>query len=699
MRDLSGQTFGSYRLESVIGRGGMGEVYRARHLRLTNRLAAVKVLPASLAIESDFLQRFEHEANSAASLDHPAILPVWDYGEHEGQPYLAMPFIPGGSLKEYLEQHGPLSPAEALGLFAPIAEALDYAHSRGIIHRDVKPANILLREDGRPLLADFGIAKAVESGQSQGLTRAGSTIGTPEYMAPEQIEGKAEPRSDLYSLGVVLYQMLTGHVPYEGGTPYEIAYKQMHTPLPPARWLRQDLSPALENVLASALTKDPALRYPSGKAFAAAFREALAGGAGATAIAPGIPQATQRLDVAGGTTPLVPPPPYAAPPPRPPVGAPVPVIVPAGHGAAGYPPQGRGANRAMIGALIVVFLVAVGLLGIYLAFFAIPGPTPTPTINAAGTQAARGTATANAAQQNAANATRTANAGAAAQATQEANAAATATAQQGEQDATATAAANAQNAATATAATNAAATANVVATANAAATANTVATETARVNTAATATVAANATGTANASAAQTATVAARPSATAVPPTATAAPPTQTARPPTQAPAAPTQTPAANWGPALAPLSGGKVYGDPEDRFTFSVPNNWSERESNTSAVAFGSPGTQATVSVNLTDAPGGTDIEALNNALAAQVQEQNGYAAVSLDKVVVDSQPAYRRVYRVTNQGQQVQVVQVYFIKGSTAHILTFATLASDFSQFSRTFDGIAGSYKAGNT
>src|SRR5690349_18273929 len=210
MRDLSGQTFGSYRLEDVIGRGGMGEVYRARHLRLTNRLAAVKVLPASLAIEPDFLQRFEHEANSAASLDHPAILPVWDYGEQDDQPYLAMPYVPGGSLKEYLEQRGPLSPAETLGLIAPIAEALDYAHGRGIIHRDVKPANILLREDGRPLLADFGIAKAVEAGQS-GLTRAGSTIGTPEYMAPEQIEGKSEPRSDLYSLGVVIFQMLTGN--------------------------------------------------------------------------------------------------------------------------------------------------------------------------------------------------------------------------------------------------------------------------------------------------------------------------------------------------------------------------------------------------------------------------------------------------------------------------------------------------------
>src|SRR3954468_12289731 len=223
MRDLSGQTFGSYRLEGLLGRGGMGEVYRARHLRLVNRLAAVKVLPSTLATDPDFLQRFEHEAVSAASLDHPAILPVWDYGEQDGQPSLAMPLVTGGSLKELLERDGPLSLTDAERYLTPIAEALDYAHSRGILHRDVKPANILLREDGRPQLADFGIAKAIESTQTPGLTQAGSGIGTPEYMAPEQIEGRAEKKSDLYSLAMALYQMLSGRVPYDGKTPYEIA--------------------------------------------------------------------------------------------------------------------------------------------------------------------------------------------------------------------------------------------------------------------------------------------------------------------------------------------------------------------------------------------------------------------------------------------------------------------------------------------
>mgnify|MGYP000105992738 CR=1 FL=1 len=306
MPDLSGQTFGSYRLEGILGRGGMGEVYRARHLRLAGRLAAVKVLPASFAAEPDFLRRFEQEANSAAALDHPAILPVWDYGEQDGQPYLAMPLVGGGSLKELLERRGPLSPAEAESFLTPIADALDYAHARGIIHRDVKPANILLRDDGRPQLADFGIAKAIEAGQSPGLTRAGAGIGTPEYMAPEQIEGRAGRKSDLYALGMTLYQMLSGRVPYDGATPYEIAMKQLSMPLPPIRRFRPDLSPAIEGVLNTALAKDPAARFGSGREFADAFRRAIDGTAGPGAAAPPLSlhgQHTTPLVVGPATTP------------------------------------------------------------------------------------------------------------------------------------------------------------------------------------------------------------------------------------------------------------------------------------------------------------------------------------------------------------------------------------------------------------
>jgi hypothetical protein len=352
----------------------------------------------------------------------------------------------------------------------------------------------------------------------------------------------------------------------------------------------------------------------------------------------------------------------------------------------------------MIVALVALIIVAATLLGVYVNFLVNPGATPTPTVNAAATRGAQGTATARANQAVAATGTAAANAGAAAQATLAADTTATAQ-QQGQQNATATANANAQNAGTATANANAAATAavNATGTANVAATANAAATGTVRANTAATATTAANATATANASAAQTATAAVVPTATAVPPTATAVPPTQTSRPPTQTPNPPTQPPAANWGPALPALNGGKGYEDPEGRFSFSVPNNWSERDSGSSQVSFGAPNGQATMAVDLSQASSTTDIEDLNAAFAEEVAKQSGYAAVSLDKVTVNGHQAYRRIYRITSQGQQVQVQIVYFLDNNRAHILTFACRVADFEQFSPTFNGIAGSYKVG--
>jgi len=214
-----------------------------------------------------------------------------------------------------------------------------------------------------------------------------------------------------------------------------------------------------------------------------------------------------------------------------------------------------------------------------------------------------------------------------------------------------------------------------------------------RANNAATATIVANATATSNAAAAQTATVAARPTSTAVPPTATAVPPTQTPRPPTQTPVPPTQPPA-NWGPTLQPLSGGKAYKDADNRFTFSVPNNWSERNAGSSEVSFGSPNGQATLAVDLSNASNTTTIEDLNSAFEEEVKKQSGYAAVSLDKVTISGHNAYRRIYKFTSQGQQVQVEQIYFLDKNRAHVLTFASRVADFAQFAPTFDGIAGSY-----
>ncbi|MDP9375880.1 MAG: serine/threonine protein kinase, partial [Chloroflexota bacterium] len=295
---------GSYRLLERIGKGGMGEVYRAQHLKL-RREAAVKVLPASLAAEQDFLKRFEREAASVASLDHPNILPVWDYGEQGGIPYLVMPYVKGGTLKDRLER-GPLPPAEITPYLTQMAEALDYAHERGIVHRDVKPANMLLDGRGRLYLSDFGVAKALEG--AEGLTRTGVGVGTPEYMAPEQAQGRADPRSDLYALGVILYQMLTGRVPFTGNSTVEVLMRQVQgtMPLMPLRAMGTAVPLAVEAVLQKALAKDPNARFQTGRALVEAFQQALPtrpGSGGATII--GRPGAAETLVVGPGSGPTV----------------------------------------------------------------------------------------------------------------------------------------------------------------------------------------------------------------------------------------------------------------------------------------------------------------------------------------------------------------------------------------------------------
>lgn len=704
MRDLSGQTFGSYRLEGLLGRGGMGEVYRAQHLRLTGRLAAVKVLPASFAAEPDFLRRFDQEANSAASLDHPNILPVWDYGEQDGMPYLAMPLVPAGSLKELLERRGPLAPTEAERYLAPIADALDYAHSRGILHRDVKPANILLREDGRPQLADFGIAKAIEAGQTQGLTQAGGGIGTPEYMAPEQIDGRAEPRSDLYGLGIALYQMLSGELPYDGATPYEVALKQLSAPLPPIRRVHPELSPAIGAVLQRALAKDPAARYPTGRAFADAFHEAIVRPAAAPALVPsaydqrtmplaGVPASASiaRAVVPHPRRPAAYAPPPASIPPAPP-----PLLAPSPTPAARRDASGPLLIAAL---LIAALIVGIGGLIAYTTLFGTP-PPPTATVAVAAppvdptlTAVASGNATTVAGIN--ATATTSAAEGATATANAAANAAAAAAqatalaAEQASATARAAGSATAQAAAAATESANATAIANAV---NATATANAV-----------------NATATASAASAQTATANARASATPVrTPTATAVPPTNTAVPPTAAPtraptvaptAAATRPSAGGWGPTLAPLSGGKRYVDPGKRFSFSVPDSWVQDQSGSGEeAAFAPPDKAANFAVALTQVAASTSLDTYNAAVEQQARSQlTGYTAVRLDKVVIDGHQAYKRVSRGTAQGQNLQVAQLYFLDNGVAQLLTFVTRAENLDRFAATFDGIAGSYTVG--
>ncbi|CAA9548358.1 MAG: hypothetical protein AVDCRST_MAG88-582, partial [uncultured Thermomicrobiales bacterium] len=325
---------GSYRLVERIGKGGMGEVYRARHLKLP-RDAAVKILSPELVDEADFLARFDREAAAIASLDHPNILPVWDYGEAEGIPYLVMPLM-RRSLKDQLA-NGPLPPREVAAYLRQMADALDYAHAQGIVHRDIKPANMLLNERGHLYLSDFGIAKGLSGGQ--GLTRAGMSVGTPEYMAPEQARGQAEPRSDLYALGVVLYQMLTGRVPYGGTSVVEILIKHVQEPPPllPLRNLVPPLPPAVEGVIGRALAKNPGERYGSGRALADAFDAALAAG-GTSRPAPEVPVSGRAGGPAGESTIRgFPPPPGEQAPPQYGQGA--------SHGATVVGPYGGGGNR------------------------------------------------------------------------------------------------------------------------------------------------------------------------------------------------------------------------------------------------------------------------------------------------------------------------------------------------------------------
>ncbi|MFV9506460.1 MAG: WD40 repeat domain-containing serine/threonine protein kinase [Oscillochloridaceae bacterium umkhey_bin13] len=270
MQDLVGHSLDHYQIVARLGEGGMATVYKAQDLRL-ERLVALKVIRADLAAEATFMARFEHEARAMARLDHPNIVRVFSYGQAEGCPYLVMEYLPGGSLSD--RTGSPLDPREALMLLAPVARALAYAHQQQLIHRDVKPANILLNADGQPLLADFGIARLLERGQTPGLTATGFGIGTPEYMAPEQWDGRTEPASDTYALGVVLYELLTGHTPYEADTPAAVLIRQLHEPLPSVRFWAPMLPVEVEQVLLKALARTPTERFSSMDEFATALEQ------------------------------------------------------------------------------------------------------------------------------------------------------------------------------------------------------------------------------------------------------------------------------------------------------------------------------------------------------------------------------------------------------------------------------------------
>jgi serine/threonine-protein kinase len=379
-----------YRLEARIGAGGMAVVFRAVDQRL-GRTVALKVLAPGLAGDGEFRERFVRESRAAATVDHPHIIPVYGAGEADGILFLAMRYVPGGDLRSVLHREGPLPPERAAFLLSPVASALDAAHGAGLVHRDVKPANILVdRSPGRPdhpYLSDFGLAKGAVGGAGSaseaGLTGTGQFLGTADYAAPEQISGGRSPvQTDQYALACVAFTMLTGELPFARDAPMAVLWAHLSAPPPSVTARRPDLSPAVDHVLGRGLAKDPAARYPSCGAFADALRAAL-GASPYSVPVPGVPVPS----VPGGPVPGVPAP------------APVPAV--------STPPSRSGARRSrrrpasvdrrgVLAAGVAVVLVVAAVAAILLY----PRPerpsqaSDAPTVSPAATRASSPSATA-----------------------------------------------------------------------------------------------------------------------------------------------------------------------------------------------------------------------------------------------------------------------------------------------------------------
>jgi serine/threonine protein kinase len=341
MDELIGRSFGPYVVVERIGEGGMAVVYKGFQESL-NRYVAIKVLREELARDQQFIARFRREALSAAKLVHPNLLHVYDTGMDQGVYYIVMDYAPGGTLKDLLRR-GPMDPERAASIAAQVADALDYAHRQGFVHRDVKPGNILFSADGRPQLTDFGIAKALY--EATRLTQAGSSIGTPDYMAPEQIQGQpVDGRTDLYALGIVLYEMLSGRTPFRGSTPVSVLYKQINDAPPSLRSLSVHAPAWLEAVLEKAIAKRPQDRFQLGSEFAEALRRHY------------VPGAVRESPAMRRSTP---------PPLKP---SPVPTLARPSVPSGTFRPAGRPRSRRLVPILVAVILVVVlALIGVGVA--------------------------------------------------------------------------------------------------------------------------------------------------------------------------------------------------------------------------------------------------------------------------------------------------------------------------------------------
>src|SRR6266700_2511339 len=258
---LVGKSLGQFRIVERIGAGGMATVFKAYQPTL-DRYVAIKVLPAYHARDPVFLKRFVQAAKAVARLSHANIVTIHEFGEQDGITYIVMEYVVGGTLKDSLKGGRAIPIAEAVDFMIQAADGLLCAHSNGIIHRDVKPANMLLRKDGHLLISDFGIAKMLEG--TTNLTRVGTGIGTPQYMSPEQGTGQAvDRRSDIYSLGIVLFHCLTGRVPFNADSPLTITLKHLHDPLPMDRLAAEQVPPPVEQLVLKMAAKSPSDRYQS----------------------------------------------------------------------------------------------------------------------------------------------------------------------------------------------------------------------------------------------------------------------------------------------------------------------------------------------------------------------------------------------------------------------------------------------------
>lgn len=338
--ELVGKTLGQYELRAQIGRGGMASVYQAYQPSI-QREVAIKILPPYLTEQAGYLERFEREVRITAALEHPAILPVYDYGTEDGVTYIVMRVMPGGSLSARLAKLGKPTPGEALRLLEQIASGLDYAHRRGVVHRDLKPGNILFDTEGNAFLSDFGVAELTISDPNQ-VSR--EFVGTPAYAAPEQLQdGTVSAKSDLYALGIVVYELLVGELPFTGD-PMAIIVQHVQKPLPKDR-----LHPAVYEVLARMTAKSPDSRYINAQTFLNDLREALQLSGADLTLPPGTPFLTNPAWLNAPPAPILPDKKRAPEPPR---------LQPAAPAV--YPPMQSAAPRKS-GGVSVLWLVMLGI--------------------------------------------------------------------------------------------------------------------------------------------------------------------------------------------------------------------------------------------------------------------------------------------------------------------------------------------------